>query len=123
WHKAAQLAQAVSLRTGIEWLRVNRGRCMGALIWQLNECWPGLSWSIIDAEGREKPAYDAVRRAFDDLLITIQPFGGVPWLCVVNDLDREEGFEVNVRRVGVDGRMLAASTLQSVCPAGRVVRV
>src|SRR6185436_3271636 len=54
WYYLAQLTQARAMKTGIEWLRVNRPRCMGALVWQLNDCWPGLSWSLIDSDGREK---------------------------------------------------------------------
>jgi beta-mannosidase len=37
---------------------------MGTLLWQLNDCWPGPSWSIIDFEGRPKPAYHAVKAAY-----------------------------------------------------------
>lgn len=38
--------------------------CAGTLLWQLNDCWPGPSWSIIDYLGNRKPAFDAVRAAF-----------------------------------------------------------
>lgn len=41
-----------------------RPRCMGTLLWQLNDVWPGASWSIVDHAGRRKPAYDAVRQAY-----------------------------------------------------------
>jgi beta-mannosidase len=37
---------------------------MGALLWQFNDAWPGMSWSLIDSHGRLKPAYFAVQRAF-----------------------------------------------------------
>jgi beta-mannosidase len=60
----SQEAQAAALKAGIEWLAANRPRCMGALIWQLNDAWPGFSWSLIDSEGKPKPAYFAVREAF-----------------------------------------------------------
>jgi beta-mannosidase len=64
WHRMLQEAQAAALKAGIEWLAANRPRCMGALIWQLNDAWPGFSWSLIDSEGKPKPAYFAVREAF-----------------------------------------------------------
>jgi beta-mannosidase len=41
-----------------------RPHCMGTLLWQLNDLWPGASWSIVDHAGRRKPAYDAVRSAY-----------------------------------------------------------
>jgi beta-mannosidase len=39
---------------------------MGTLLWQLNDCWPGPSWSIINYNGGAKAAYHAVRKAFSE---------------------------------------------------------
>ncbi len=44
---ASQLLQAEAMRYAVEHLRRNRGRCMGALYWQLNVVWPVASWSSI----------------------------------------------------------------------------
>ena len=35
---------------------------MGTLFWQLNDCWPGPSWSVIDYYGKHKLAYDVVKK-------------------------------------------------------------
>lgn len=40
-------------------------RNQGSLIWQLNDVWPSISWSLIDFSRRPKAAWYAVRRAFD----------------------------------------------------------
>jgi beta-mannosidase len=123
WHFLAQLTQARAMQTGIEWLRVNRPRCMGALIWQLNDCWPGMSWSLIDSGGREKLAYHAAKEAFRNRLITIQPFDERPWLCVVNDNDEPAHYKIDLQRLSFDGTVLAASTLDAVagsCASERV---
>ena len=37
---ASQLLQADAVRYAVEHFRRNRGRCMGAIVWQLNDCWP-----------------------------------------------------------------------------------
>lgn len=45
--------------------------CGGALLWQLNDCWPGISWSIVDYFLRPKPAYYAVSRVLKPLAIGV----------------------------------------------------
>lgn len=66
WHTRALELQAEAIRTAIEHHAARRsdGRCMGVLIWQLNDAWPGMSWSLIDSAGVPKPAYFAARDAF-----------------------------------------------------------
>ena len=67
---ASQLLQAEAMRCGVEHFRRNRGRCMGCLIWQLNDCWPGASWSMIDYFGRWKAVQYYAKRFFAPLMIS-----------------------------------------------------
>lgn len=39
---------------------------MGTLLWQLNDCWPVTSWSIVDFFEHPKAAWFAVKRAYAD---------------------------------------------------------
>ncbi|MDR0487464.1 MAG: glycoside hydrolase family 2 protein, partial [Treponema sp.] len=50
----SQILQLESIQTGVDHWRRNRGRCMGAIYWQLNDCWPVISWASIDYYGRWK---------------------------------------------------------------------
>lgn len=59
---ASQLLQADAIRYGVEHFRRNRGRCMGAIYWQLNDCWPVISWSSIDYCGRWKALHYYAKR-------------------------------------------------------------
>ena len=52
--------------------------CMGAIVWQLNDCWPVTSWAAVDGDGRRKPLWYALRRAYADRLLTVQPRDGGP---------------------------------------------
>jgi beta-mannosidase len=38
-------------------------QCGGVLVWQLNDAWPGASWSVVDYYGVRKPAFYAIKRA------------------------------------------------------------
>lgn len=61
---ASQLIQAEGLRYGVEHWRRNRGRCMGAIYWQLNDCWPVASWASIDYFGRWKALHYTAKKFF-----------------------------------------------------------
>lgn len=60
----SQKTQALGMKMAIDAHMNNQPHCMGTLFWQINDCWPGPSWSIIDYYGREKEAYEVVRERF-----------------------------------------------------------
>jgi len=64
--QASQEVQAIAYREAIIAHRAARPACMGTLLWQLNDVWPGPSWSIIDHDGRRKLAFGAVREIYSD---------------------------------------------------------
>ncbi|MGE5494213.1 MAG: beta-mannosidase [Burkholderiales bacterium] len=72
---ASQLLQAQAMQYGVEHWRRNRGRCMGAVIWQLNDCWPVVSWSSIDYFGRWKALHYYMKRFFAPVLISCHEEG------------------------------------------------
>jgi beta-mannosidase len=67
WHWAMSLNQARAVTLAIEYWRSLTPRCRGTIVWQLNDCWPVISWSAIDGDGRLKPMWYALRRAYADL--------------------------------------------------------
>jgi beta-mannosidase len=85
----SHLMQAEGVRYGVEHWRRNRGRCMGAIIWQLNDCWPGISWSSIDYAGRWKALHYASKRFFNPVLASAAESGSHVELHVTNDTLRE----------------------------------
>lgn len=132
WHFSTQLVQARAVAAGTEWLR-SRERCGGVVVWQLNDCWPAISWSAVDSAGIEKPLWHALRHSFAPRLATVQPVhpgpthdptgdGGLV-LALVNDSDGDWRPDVLVRRVGFDGREHARARLRPDCPAGGLLRV
>lgn len=119
----SQWTQAEGLKYGIEHFRRRRPHCSGALLWQLNDCWPCVSWSLIDYDGAEKAAYHAVRRAFAPVLASFRdlPDASVE-LWLTNDaLARVEG-EAVLSLETLDGQVLRRETLPvSVQPASHAV--
>jgi beta-mannosidase len=67
---ASQLLQAEAMRCGIEHWRRYRGRCMGAIYWQLNDIWPVASWSSIDYFGRWKALHYYAKRIFAPVMLS-----------------------------------------------------
>lgn len=47
-------------------------RCGGALVWQLNDCWPCSSWAIVDYFHRPKPAYYAIKRCLEPVVVAVR---------------------------------------------------
>jgi beta-mannosidase len=66
----SQLNQAHCMQTGVEHYRRSMPRCMGALYWQLNDCWPVASWSSIEHTGRWKALQHVARRFFSPALVS-----------------------------------------------------
>lgn len=67
---ASQLIQAEGLRYGVEHWRRSRGRCMGSIYWQLNDCWPVASWASIDYFGRWKALHYTAKKFFAPILVS-----------------------------------------------------
>ncbi len=82
---ASQILQAEAIKYGVEHWRRNRGRCMGALYWQLNDCWPVASWSSIDSFGRWKALHYFAKKFFAMTLLSVCEEGTRADLYVTND--------------------------------------
>ena len=72
---ASQLLQAEAIKYGVEHMRRNRGRCMGSLYWQLNDCWPVASWASIDSNGRYKALHYEAKRFYAPIHISCAEIG------------------------------------------------
>lgn len=67
-----QLIQAEGVRDAVEHWRRNRGRCNGAIYWQLNDCWPVNSWAGMDYLGDYKALHYAARRFNEPVAVSVQ---------------------------------------------------
>jgi beta-mannosidase len=67
-----QLVQGEALKCAAEHWRRRKYGTAGVLFWQLNDCWPVNSWSVIDSRLRPKAAYYFARRFFSPVLVSIR---------------------------------------------------
>ncbi|GIJ40429.1 beta-mannosidase [Micromonospora andamanensis] len=123
WHWLTQLNQARAIALGVEHFRSHRGRCMGTILWQLNDCWPVTSWAAIDGDGRRKPLWYALRHAYADRLLTVQPRDSGLALVAVNDGGQPWRASATVVRITLTGEPRAKTTLELDVPAHSAVTV
>ena len=114
---ASGVLQAEAIRYGVEHWRANRGRCMGSLYWQLNDCWPVISWSSIDYFGRWKPLHYAARRFYAPLLLGAIEEKGQVSLFLCNESPNQAACSVTWRLLDQFGQCLRESTSFHDAPA------
>ena len=114
WLYLMYVQQAEAIRFGIEHFRSYRGRCMGTIVWQLNDCWPVTSWAAVDGDGRKKLLWYTLRDACAPHLLTIQPRDGALRVFGVNDGTGSWRGDVTVQRIRFDGTVLAAHSTRLV---------
>ncbi len=103
----SQLVQAYGIRTAIEAHRRAMPRCMGSLYWQLNDCWPAISWSSIDYYNRWKALHYFVRDAFKDILISFnqEEMDSVE-VYVVSDLQEDLPIKLDLKMLNFEGDVI-----------------
>lgn len=68
-----QVVQSEAMKYAYESWRRQWGtrKCGGVLVWQLNDCWPTMSWAIVDYYLIKKPSFYAIARALEPLAVGI----------------------------------------------------
>jgi beta-mannosidase len=136
---ASQLLQAEAIRCGVEHFRRNRNdeRCMGAVYWQFNDCWPVASWASVDYCQRLKALHYYARRFFAPIMISCEEegmFGSgqelvrLPFefaksihLCVANETLQDEQITVKWQLRDASAKVLRAEETEILVPALRSV--
>jgi len=65
----SELYQALANSFNLEYCRAHKFQNSGLLIWQYNDIWPCVSWSMVDWYGTPKPSYYFMKRAASPLHI------------------------------------------------------
>lgn len=101
----SQAMQADGIALGALHHRACRPETMGSLYWQLNDVWPGASWSSIDYYGRWKALHYAARRFFAPVAVAAgRHEDGRTEVSLINDHPTPVAAHWRVRIVDVDGK-------------------
>jgi beta-mannosidase len=55
-----------------DWGTAGARNCGGVLVWQLNDCWPTMSWAVVDYNQIPKPGYYAIKRALEPVTVNVR---------------------------------------------------
>jgi beta-mannosidase len=112
-----QTLQAEAMRVGVEHWRRHRGRCSGALYWQLNDTWPVASWASLDYFGRWKALQYASKRFFAPVALSIFDERDQCDIYVVNDTVSDWVGEVRWSLETLTGQVIAHAVEAVAAPA------
>ncbi len=110
-----QVLQAVAIKSGVDHWRRNRGRCMGALYWQVNDNWPVASWSGIDYFGRWKALHYMAARFYAPVAVSIRTDNKTAELWISSERDEETVYSGSFQR-----RDFAGNIQEKVSVSGTV---
>ena len=102
----SQLLQAKGIVMGIEAQRRAKPYNMGTLYWQLNDCWPAISWSSIDYFGNWKALQYKVKKAFENVLISYQEDTSTISTHIVNDTFDEIKGRLRMKVMDFNGNII-----------------
>ncbi len=120
----SQVLQGLAIKEGVEHWRRNRGRCMGAIYWQLNDNWPVASWSGVDYYGRWKALQYMARHFYADLLGSLQETDTYAYTPYVQNETRKKAYsEITLYVKDMQGNVLYQKNLQAACAALSVTAV
>jgi len=97
-----QLNQALALKCCLEHWRGRWPETAGALIWQLNDCWPVTSWSLIDGSLLPKIAYHFVKQAFAPLHVQLSESKHNLAVLIINDTSSAFGGTLQIDVVDLE---------------------
>ena len=125
---ASQLVQAEALASAYRgwrrrWGADGRRAVSGALVWQLNDCWPVTSWAIVDSSGQPKPAYYAVKRALKPISVGVTVTGKGAEVWAVNGTTETQTMTVVLRALTLEGQELGAETREVTLAANEVTEL
>jgi beta-mannosidase len=85
-----------------QWGSKGKRQCGGVLVWQLNDCWPTMSWAVVDYYLTPKPAYYAIKRNMEPIVVGVTRKFNDWTMRHADDLWKRDTSHVDMRQVWTD---------------------
>ena len=102
----SQISQQECIKDATEHWRRNKGRCNGAMYWQMNDCWPVCSWAGMDYYGNYKALQYTSRHFNAPVSVSIQDEKNDIKIYAINDTLHGGEYEIECAVYDFDGREL-----------------
>lgn len=113
----SQVLQGNGMAMGFEAQRRARPYNMGTLYWQLNDCWPVVSWSSIDFLGNWKAMHYKTKKAFADILVSSRVLNDTLNTYVVNDKLESQTGTLHIKIIDFKGNTIHKESKEIVADA------
>ncbi|MEZ4802891.1 MAG: glycoside hydrolase family 2 protein [Gelidibacter sp.] len=104
----SQVLQAYGITKGIETHRRAKPYNMGSMYWQLNDCWPAVSWSSIDFLGNWKALNYQAKKSFKNVITSSTVQNDTLKTYIINDEMKEQRGSLSLRLLDFKGNELWA---------------
>lgn len=105
----SQVQQAIAIKTAVDWWRTLKPHCMGAIIWQLNDIWPGASWSSLEYSGKWKLLHYEEKKFFANVSMPCFIKDNVLHINICNETMQQIEGNVLIRYLKFNGEEYKAS--------------
>ena len=122
---ASQILQSLAIKYAVEHWRRKMPQGMGTLYWQLNDCWPGASWSSIDYIGNWKALHYSAKRFFAPVLVSgIEDSKNMTVeIHLSNDTLSDIEGKVKWKLLNLNGRLEAGGEFEAFAAANTSVKI
>ncbi|MGL4608985.1 MAG: beta-mannosidase [Trueperaceae bacterium] len=92
------------------WCVPGKRAVSGALVWQLNDCWPVSSWALVDSLGVAKPAYYTIKRELEPTVVGLWRTASGCEIWGNTREDKTQTLKLELRAYDFAGKEIAAET-------------
>ncbi len=110
----SQVMQAEGIELAALHHRSSRPQTMGSMYWQLNDVWPGASWSSLDYYNRWKALHYHARRFYAPVALAAVHDKAATTITLLSDRKTAASVRWRVRVMDVDGKLVSDKTTDAV---------